>query len=67
MMTHGGAALTGPDLRCGGLEKEAFQKSLMDCCRPAGLKQGLSALDRSIESFLAIEIPHFQARAKQGL
>jgi len=29
--------------------------------------RGLSALDRSIESFLAIEIPHFQARAKQGI
>ena len=29
--------------------------------------RGLSPLDRSIESFLAIEIPHFQARAKQGI
>jgi len=30
------------------------------------IKVALLGIDRSIESFLAIEIPHFQARAKQG-
>ncbi|OYV10812.1 MAG: hypothetical protein CG437_85 [Methanosaeta sp. NSP1] len=54
-------------LRCCGAGGRSVPEEFPGLKLPCGAQAGLSALDRSIESFLAIEIPHFQARAKQGI
>ena len=58
---------TGPDLRGCGAGGRSVPEEFPGLKLPCSAQAGLSALDRSIESFLAIEIPHFQARAKQGI